>query len=74
MVVMDIWHLLGTLISATGLMVMFWGKEIISPEGNVLGKVVDIKLDLTKSKIWMIIDDQEHWFMVPSEKITSMFR
>jgi len=71
---MDIWHLLGTLISAIGIMVIFLGKEIITPEGTVVGKVVDMKLDLIKSQIWMIVEDKGHLSMVPSERIASMFR
>lgn len=69
---MNIWHMLGTLISAIGLMEVLLGKEVTTPDGASLGVAADIKLDLIQDKIWMVVENQGRWSIIPSEQIASL--
>ena len=66
---MNIWQMLGMLITAVALMDILLGKEVNTPDGSNLGVAADIKLDFQKGKIWVIVKDRERWRMIPGEQI-----
>jgi len=69
---MNIWQILGTLISAIGLMEVLLGKEVATPDGANLGVAADIELDLMRDKIWVMVENQGQWSTIPSEQIASL--
>ncbi len=50
------------------------GKEVTTPDGANLGVAADIKLDLMQNKIWVMVENQGRWSMIPSEQIASSSR
>lgn len=68
---MNIWQILATLMKAIVLMELLLGKEITTPDGASLGIAADVKLDLMRHKIWVMIKHQGQWSMTPGEELLS---
>jgi len=69
---MKILRTLKTLITVKGLKVLLLGKEVTLSEGVQLGKVVDIKKELSQDRIWMVIDNLGQEAVIPIERISSI--
>jgi len=69
---MKILRTLKTLITVKGLKVLLLGKEVTLSEGVQLGKVVDIKKELSRDKIWMVIDNLGQENLIPIEQIAAV--
>ena len=69
---MEIWHILGTLITAIALMELLPGKEVTMPDRASLGVVTDIKAALAQDKIWVVLKGQSRWSMIPLEQIVGL--
>jgi len=69
---MKILRMLRTLITVRGLEVLLLGKEVALSEGVQLGKVVDIKKELSQDRIWMVIDNLGQEAVIPIERISSI--
>jgi sporulation protein YlmC with PRC-barrel domain len=62
---------LTTLVDAIFLMEIVLGKEVITPEGDTLGRATDIKIDFKQGQIWVLIKDKEDWLKISSKQISS---
>jgi len=69
---MSILRMLKTLITVKGLEVLLLGKEVNMPGGVNLGVVVDIRKELSRDKIWMVISNQGRESRIPIEQIVSV--
>ena len=70
--IMKIWQILDTLIEAIVLMETLLGKKITTLDGDVLGTAADIKLDLMRDEIWVMVEYQGRWSMISSNQIASL--
>jgi len=61
--------MLKTWVTAKGLEVLLLGKEVTMPEGVSLGVVVDIRKELSRDKIWMVVSNQGQERTMPIEQI-----
>ena len=55
---MKLLQMLKTMLAAKGLEVLLLGKEVITPNGVSLGVVTAVKKELSRDRIWMVIDNQ----------------
>lgn len=60
---LSILNRLRAFIMIVGLQIILAGKEVVTSEGNSLGTVEKVKLDLTQDKVWMVVTNgfQRHW-------------
>jgi hypothetical protein len=70
--IMKIWQILDTLIEAIVLMETLLGKKITTLDGDVLGTAADIKLDLMRDEIWVMVEYQRQWSRISSKQIASL--
>jgi sporulation protein YlmC with PRC-barrel domain len=47
------------------------GKDVLTSDGEMLGKAADIKLDFMQDRIWVVVKDEARWQMIPIEQIAS---
>ncbi len=66
---MKIWQNLRTLLNAVGLMQVLLGKEVTDSDGATLGLAADLKLDLERNEIWVMVENQGTWSTIPTEQV-----
>ena len=66
---MNIWKILGTLITTIELTEVLLGEEVNTPDGVSLGIARDIKLDLMLNKESVIVKNQGQWSTIQTEQI-----
>ena len=66
---MKILQMLKTMITARGLEVLLLGKEVTAPNDVSLGIVTSIRNELSRGKIWMVIDNLDRESLIPIEEI-----
>jgi len=69
---MKILQMLKTLVTVRGLKVLLLGKEVALLSDVTLGVVVDIKRELRRDSIWMVIDNLGQEMIMPIERIGSV--
>ena len=69
---MKILQMLKTLVTVRGLKVLLLGKEVALLGDVTLGVIVDIKRELRRDSIWMVIDNLGQEMIMPIERIGSV--
>lgn len=72
---MNLWQILGAYIEAIVLIVLMEAlpvKDVSTPDGANLGTAADIKPDLMRTRLWVIVEHKGWCTSIPSKQIASL--